>query len=595
MTDAAIPRPEYPRPQFVRADWLNLNGAWDFAFDDENAGLDQGWHDGRPLPRTIQVPYCFQSPLSGIGAPAFHDVVWYRRTFSVPAAWAGRSVLLHFGAVDYRAQVWVNGHLATEHEGGSVPFSADITRLLKPGANTVVVRAEDPSTDLTIPRGKQYWEVKSARIFYTRTTGIWQTVWLEPVSAARISEVRFTPDIDADQMEVDVSTLGYRSGQELSVTISFKGEVVADDRVILKGARTVRKIALNDPMNHRMHALDSRTWSPEAPNLYDVALTLAEQGAEQDRVESYFGMRKVELKDGRILLNRKPYYQKLILDQGYWPESLLTPPSDEAIRKDIELTKAMGFNGVRKHQKVEDPRFLYWADKLGLLVWGEMANAYHFTDQAVERITREWLEVVHRDYNHPCIVAWVPINENWGVPDFLGDPRQQAHLNAMYFMTKSLDKTRPVVSNDGWGHATTDLLTIHDYAQKGDVLRARYGGDPAEAPKYMPSGRFIYCPGYGYKGEPVLITEFGGIGLKLTDWEGWGYGKMAGDTEEFLNRYRELVHSLLDCENVVGFCYTQLTDVEQEINGILTYDRRPKVDPKRIREINEYRPVWWSR
>lgn len=590
MAQTPAARPEYPRPQFVRTEWMNLNGAWDFAFDDSDLGLAEGWQDGRPLPLTIQVPFCFQSPLSGIGDASFHDVVWYRRTFCVPDSWTGRGVILHFGAVDYRAQVWVNGQLVVEHEGGHVPFSAEITRLLRPGANTVTLRVEDPSRDLTIPRGKQYWEEQSARIFYTRTTGIWQTVWLEPVCAARIDEVRFTPDIDADAVDVDIRTRGFRPGQELCIVIAFAGQTVADDRIALQGGRVQRRIGLGDANSHRMHAGDSRAWSPESPNLYDVVLTLSEGGSVHDRVESYLGMRKVEIRDGRILLNRKPYYQKLVLDQGYWPESLLTAPSDEAIRTDIELTRAMGFNGVRKHQKVEDPRYLYWADRLGLLVWGEMANAYHFSDQAVQRITREWLTVLRRDYNHPCIVAWVPINENWGVPDYMNDPRQQAHLDALYHLTRSVDQTRPVVSDDGWGHATTDLLTIHDYTSSGNVLKARYGGERANAAREMPAGRFLYCPGYGYRGEPILVTEFGGIGYQTRARDGWGYNQMAADAEEFLRRYRDLVHSLLECPNVAGFCYTQLTDVEQEINGLLTYDRQPKVDPAKIREINEHRP-----
>jgi beta-galactosidase/beta-glucuronidase len=589
MSSSPIPRPEYPRPQFVRQDWLNLNGTWQFAFDDEAVGMQQGWFDGRELPLTITVPFCFQSPLSGIGDPSFHEVVWYRRSFEVPAAWAGRQVLLHFGAVDYRAQVYVNGHLAVEHEGGHVPFRADVTHLLTPGANTLTVRAEDPSCDVTIPRGKQYWERKSARIFYTRTTGIWQSVWLEPVAAARIEEVRFTPDITTDTIDVDVRTAGFRPGQELRVQIAFQGEPVADDRISLQAPRVQRRIDLRDPNSHRTFPGNgSRTWTPESPNLYDVTLTLSDAGQGLDQVESYFGMRSVAMQDGQILLNRRPYYRKLVLDQGYWPESLLTPPSDEAIRRDIELTKAMGFNGVRKHQKVEDPRFLYWADRMGLLVWGEMANAYQYSDQYAERITREWMEVLRRDYNHPCIVAWVPCNENWGVPDYLTDARQAHHLDTLYHLTRSVDETRPVVSDDGWGHATTDLLTIHDYAPLGETLRSRYSLAPDEIARLIPNGRILYCPGYGYGGEPILLSEFGGVGYKPDAGERWSQNR-AETPEELLERYRDLVHSVMACPNVVGFCYTQLTDVEQEINGLLTYDRRPKVAPELIAKVNAAR------
>lgn len=589
MSATALPRPEYPRPQFVRRDWVNLNGSWQFDFDDENRGIRQRWFDGRELPLEITVPFCFQSPLSGIGDLGFHEVVWYRRTFEVPTAWAGKDVLLHFGAVDYRAKAWVNGGLAVEHEGGHVPFQADITHLLKPGENLLVVRAEDPSRDVTIPRGKQYWEQKSARIFYTRTTGIWQTVWIEAVCPAHVDEVRFTPDLFTDSVEVLARIQGYHPGQELRVQISFQGETVADDRIQLQAESVRRRFDLRDPNAHRTFPGNgSRTWSPETPNLYDVVLTLTQDGQELDRVESYFGMRSVEIKDGKFLLNRRPFYQKLVLDQGYWPESLLTPPSDEAIRHDIEMALAMGFNGVRKHQKVEDPRFLYWADKLGLLVWGEMANTYQFSDQAVERVTREWMEVVRRDYNHPCIVVWVPCNENWGVPDYLNDPRQAHHLDTLYHFTRSVDPTRPVVSDDGWGHARTDLLTIHDYSPVGDTLRQRYSMPPEEIARLLPGGRMLYCPGYGYRGEPILVTEYGGVGYKPDAGERWSQNR-AETPEELLERYRDLTHNLMDCPNVLGFCYTQLTDVEQEINGLLTYDRRAKVDPERIRKVNEYR------
>lgn len=577
-----IPRPEYPRPQFVRKEWLNLNGPWEFAFDDADMGEREGWWAGdRPLDRTIVVPFAYQAPLSGIGDRSFHDVVWYRRTFTVPPAWAGLDLLVHFGAVDYRAKVWVNGRLAATHEGGHTPFSADITHLVRPGENVVVVLAEDPSTDLTIPRGKQYWKEQSAGIFYTRTTGIWQTVWLEPVPPVRLHRVRMTPDIAAPAVDIEAYVHGFRPGLQVRVEVRSAGEAVAAATYTVLGRRTCFRVNLPEGADR-----DARLWTPERPHLFDITFTLTDpDGAVLDRVESYFGLRQVGTGGGRFLLNNRPYYLKLVLDQGYWPESLLTPPSDEAIRRDIELAKAMGFNGVRKHQKVEDPRFLYWADRLGLLVWGEIANAYRYTDEAVVRITREWCEVIERDYNHPCIVAWVPINESWGVPHLLQSEAQRHHLLALYHLIKSLDSTRPVSTNDGWEQPLTDLLAVHDYAHQGEVLRARYGGDPAEATRHMPAGRFLYLPGYGHRGEPLLITEFGGIAFKKSEWEGWGY-QGATDEDDFVRRYRDLVQALFDCPAVAGWCYTQLTDVEQEINGLLTYDRRPKVDPEIIRQIN---------
>jgi beta-galactosidase/beta-glucuronidase len=579
----ALPRSEYPRPQFVRQDWLNLNGPWEFAFDDANTGERQRWWSGDvSFDRTITVPYAYQTALSGIGETGFHDVVWYRKAVVVPAGWAGKDLLLHFGAVDYRAKVWVNGVLAATHEGGHTPFTADISALVQAGEQAViVVRAEDPSTDMTIPRGKQYWHEKSHGIFYTRTTGIWQTVWLEPVSSVRIDRVRLTPDIDKSSLDVDVYVKNFKPGLRVRAEIRFEGQLLADETFLVQEPRIRRAIGLPDPEQRYM-----RLWWPERPKLHDITFTLVDEaGAVADRADSYFGMRKISTEGGKFLLNNRPFYQRLVLDQGYWPESLLTPPSDEAIQKDIELTKQMGFNGVRKHQKVEDPRYLYWADKLGLFVWGEMANAYHFSDEAVARITREWMEVVERDYNHPCIVAWVPINESWGVPKVLDNEREQQHLLGLYHMLKALDGTRPISTNDGWEWPKTDLFTVHDYSPKGDVLRARYGGTQAAAAKLIPAGRWLYLPGYEYTGEPLLITEFGGIAFKKSDWEGWGYSG-ASDDEDFVRRYREVIDALYDCPNVVGWCYTQLTDVEQEINGLLTYDREPKIDPEIIKQIN---------
>jgi beta-galactosidase/beta-glucuronidase len=589
-----IPRPEYPRPQFRRQAWTNLNGEWSFAFDDPDAGLANGWQNtdfatlrsnDSPFERKITIPYCYQSKLSGIGETAFHDVVWYARTFEHAPAGDER-LLLHFGAVDYRATVWVNGTQVASHEGGHTPFSADVTHALA-GENVVVVRAEDPSRDVTIPRGKQYWKEKSEGIFYTRTTGIWQTVWLEPVNRRRIDTVRLTPDVDAASVGVEVSVRGIEPGMSLRAKVELDGERLLEDTISVDSSLVERSL----PLLRRGQAPDTphladwpgpALWSPEHPDLYDLRLELLDpDGQVLDRVESYFGMRKIETKDGKVFLNGRPLYQRLILDQGYFPDGILTAPTDEDLRRDIELAKEMGFNGARKHQKVEDPRWLFWADTLGFLVWGEMANAYHYSTGYVRRMTAEWQEAVMRDYNHPCIVAWVPMNESWGVPNLASDRSQTEHLLALYHLTRSIDPTRPVVSNDGWEHAITDLCTIHDY-RDAEALANSYK-TPESAVTAEPANRPVYVPGYAYRGEPILITEFGGIAYS-GDEEGWGYTTVV-DADEFLERYEALIESLLRCQPVQGFCYTQLTDVEQEVNGLLTYDRRPKADLTRIREI----------
>ena len=573
-----IPRPEYPRPQLVRADWLNLNGDWLFEYDDHDAGLRNQWFNRHEYSQTIAVPFAYQARLSGIGETAFHDIVWYERQFDVPTAWQGQHVLLHFGAVDYQATVWVNGQFVAAHEGGHVPFTADVTDALQLGSNRLTVRAEDHSTDLEQPRGKQYWETQSASIFYTRTTGIWQTVWLEPVSETHLTRLTLLPDIDTGQIALECFVTQPQDGLTLRVAVTRAGAPVTTQAIAISAARTGASIQIGKPEELAL-------WSPEHPALYDLTLELWQGDVRLDALTSYFGMRKIATDGGKVLLNNQPYRMRLVLDQGYTPDGILTFPSDEAIRRDIELTKAMGFNGARKHQKVEEPRYLYWADHMGLLVWGEMANAYQYSAAAVRRITHEWQQAIARDFNHPCIVAWVPINESWGVPDLAGDSRQTEHLLALYHLVRSLDPSRLVISNDGWEHARTDLLTIHDYEGSGEVLRARYATQDSIL-QARPARRDLYVSGFAWRGEPILVTEFGGIAYQKDAQEGWGYTSASSD-DDFLRRYEAVVAAILSSPHVHGFCYTQLTDVEQEINGLLTYDRQPKVDLARIRAITE--------
>lgn len=576
-------RSEYPRPQFVRDEWMSLNGEWDFEYDDEGIGEREAWYEQYEYEfgRKITVPFCYQSRLSGIGDTAVHDRVWYRKKFTVPERYQAGRLLLHFGAVDYEAKVWVNGKLVATHEGGHTPFHADITDVLAAGDNLVVVKATDYSRDVSLPRGKQYWEDQSAGIFYTRTTGIWQSVWLEPVPETYVERIRLIPDIDKNDIGLEVFLSGYRPAAQVSLkaSITFGGEFVAEDCFSLNYESARRHIHLEDFNDHGL----GRWWTPEKPNLYDLELTLLVDGVAADVVKSYFGMRKISVEAGKLLLNNRSYYMKMVLDQGYFPEGLLTAPSDGDLRRDVELTKEMGFNGARKHQKLEDPRYLYWADRLGLLVWGEMANAYRFTEPYVARVTREWLQAVERDFNHPCIVAWVPLNESWGVTNILVDKQQQQHALSLYHLTKSLDPTRPVISNDGWELVTTDLVTIHDYEWRREVLTERYAATET-ALSAQPGNRMILVPGFPYAGQPILVTEFGGISFKVNDWEGWGYSG-AADEEDFALRLKNVIIPMLQSPVVQGFCYTQFTDVEQEINGLLTYDRKPKIPLETIRSI----------
>jgi beta-galactosidase/beta-glucuronidase len=578
-----IPRPEYPQPQFQRADWMNLNGVWAFDFVDANAGLDANWAaPDHNFSRSILVPFCFESPLSGIGDKGFHPYCWYQRKFSRPENWESRRVLLHFGAVDYKATVWVNGHFAGEHEGGHTPFRLDITGLLHAGANTLTVRVEDPPEDRRIPRGKQHWKKGSASIFYTRTSGIWQTVWLESVGSTYLERVKIDPRADG---AVAFQARIARCSDEVQffATVKRSGRVLGVSMARPVGGQATASVVVVDP----------EWWSPDEPNLYEVTLELRKGDEVLDSVESYFGFRTVRVQDGRVLLNGNPIYLKMVLDQGYWPEANLTPPSDEAIRDDIRLTKEMGFNGARKHQTIEDPRYLYWADRMGLLVSAEMANAYLFDDAYVSRFTKEWIEAVQRDYNHPSIIMWAPLNESWGVPD-AADPRQQSHMRAMYHLTRSLDSTRLVIDNDGWEHTeNTDLFAIHDYTRTGEQLFERFIRCPDSEAPLPQAGKMYLAPGCKYNGAPLFLSEFGGIAYipeaeknSIPD-NSWGYSGIELTEAAALERMRRLYQAIARLPRFAGICYTQLCDVEREVNGLLTYDRRPKFDPAEIRAIND--------
>ena len=589
-------RQEYPRPQFVRKDWENLNGTWKFEFDDDNIGLSEKWYLEKEFSREIQVPFVYQSKLSGINDTKFHDIVWYKRKITIPERWDNKRIILHFGAVDYRAKVFVNGFFAGENEGGNVPFSFDITDLLVGDGKTadITVRAEDPSEDTTIPRGKQFWKEKSESIWYTRSTGIWQTVWLEPVNEISIDKIKMTPDVDNGKIQIEYDLTGIIKKDRIiscDIKIYFKEELIADitNKRVMKSNYIEIDLYEKDIFRGPIHD-DGWCWTPENPNLFDIKFTLKEEEKALDEVESYFGMRKIHTENGIVYLNNRPYFQKLVLDQGYWPEGLITAPSDEDYKKDILLSKEMGFNGCRKHQKVEDPQFLYWADKIGFLVWGEMASFIEYSDDAAERFTKEWIRVIKRDYNHPCLITWVPLNESWGVPKIAYSPSEQSYSLSIYYLTKSLDKTRPVISNDGWELTKTDICAVHNYnhGMEDEVQKYEYFKESISEKesilKSMPSGKKIYAGGFRHEGEPFLLTEFGGLAYKVTDTEGWGY-TLVQDEDQYLKDLDRVFGAVYSSKVLYGFCYTQLTDVEQEINGMLTYDRKPKVPLEKIKEI----------
>lgn len=587
-------RSEYPRPQFVRKDWQNLNGEWAFAFDDKDMGKrDQWFIKPEVFDKKIQVPFVYQTKLSGINSQEIHDIVWYQKQFN----WTenpNKRCLLHFGAVDYQAEVYVNGLLAGTHTGGHTPFSLDISQLVKENDNILTVRVQDFHDSEEIPRGKQFWKPESSSIWYTNTTGIWQTVWLEPVEEFFIKNVKFTPNIDNGTVDIAIKINKLAANQYIRYSISFKGELLVEDVIKVATQEIIRTVDIYDKTIFRsnFHG-DGWTWSPRTPNLFDVELELEDQQKGiLDHVSSYFGMRKVHTENGMVFLNNQPFYQKLVLDQGYWPDGLLTAPTDEDFKKDIQLAKDMGFNGCRKHQKIEDPRFLYWADQMGYIVWGECASTISYSPDAVTNLTNEWFEIIERDYNHPSIITWVPLNESWGVPEIHSNKQQQSFSQGIYYMLHALDRTRLVISNDGWEMTETDICAIHNYShgQKNEINKYNHFRKTlknVEGLVHMPPGKWaIFAEEFEYKGQPILLTEFGGIGYKVNGQVGWGYTTVEND-DQYLEDYKRIMDAIYDSEALWGYCYTQLTDVEQEINGILTYDRQPKVDLEKIKEINE--------
>jgi beta-galactosidase/beta-glucuronidase len=559
-----------------RDDWTSLNGEWDFAIDEEarfRLPEQVVWSS------KIEVPFSPETKRSGIGDEGLYKSVWYRRSFATPPLAVGplkegQRLILHFGAVDYRATVWVDGALAVEHEGGYTPFSADLTDLLDARTtHEIVVRAEDDPADLAKPRGKQDWQHQPHSIWYPRTTGIWQTVWLEQVSATRIESIRWSANLDRWEIGFDARICGHSTDLRVRVQLQVDEIILADDIYTVVAGEVHRTIALSDPGIDDFR--NELLWHPNAPKLIEAFVELVtEDGITVDRVRSYTALRSFTVHGDRLLLNGRPYPLRMVLDQGYWPETGLTPPDDDALRRDVELTKAMGFNAARKHQKIEDPRYLYWADKLGLLVWEEMPSAYRFTRTSVARLTKQWLEVLERDVSHPCIIAWVPFNESWGVPNLPANQAERHYVEALYHLTKTVDPSRPVVGNDGWESVATDLIGIHDYDDDPDRIRRRYP-DVDALPKILqrerPGGRALVLEGEGR--HPIILSEFGGIALARPGV--WGY-TACRTPEELARRYRALLRAVHDIDLFAGFCYTQFADTYQEANGLLLADRTPK-------------------
>ncbi|MEK4206335.1 MULTISPECIES: glycoside hydrolase family 2 protein [Paenibacillus] len=570
---ATLPRPEYPRPDFVRPEWINLNGQWQFEIDHGKSGKERGYPvNEHNLSGTITVPFCPESRLSGVEYKDFMAAVWYKREFTVPENWTNGRVILHFGAVDYMAEVWVNGVSVGTHRGGYTPFSFDITSNLLAGGNVITVYAEDDVRSGRQPRGKQSEQFHSHGCDYTRTTGIWQTVWLEQVPETYLSNLKVVADPDNGCVHLEMKVQGNVAGDTLSATALYGGKPVGDSSVIVSGP----SIKLTIPLS------EIHLWEVGNARLYDLKLSLHCQGRESDVVHSYFGLRTVRLDGMAFRINGKSLFQRLVLDQGFYPEGIYTAPTDEDLRRDIEISMGLGFNGARLHEKIFEPRYLYWADQLGYLVWGEHANwGLNITGaDSLSHFLPEWLEGMQRDFNHPALIGWCPFNETW---DRDGVKQHNAVLQIVYDVTKRMDPTRPVIDTSGNFHVATDIFDLHDYDQNPQTFRDRY-----EPMKHGGQVFNTFPDRQTYEGQPYFISEYGGIwwNPQQKDEKSWGYGDRPTSEQMFIERYEGLTNVLLDHPLMFGFCYTQLYDVEQEVNGLYTYDRQPKFDPERIRRIN---------
>lgn len=572
----------YPRPQLERNEWTCLDGLWSFDFDDAHRGLSEGWYLGHDFKQTIEVPFAYQCEASGIADQNAHDWVWYEQSFHIGTPVKNGIIRLHIGACDYETTVWVNGQHVGDHSGGHTPFFFDIERMLDDSGDArITILARDHPFDTTLPRGKQSFTGRSEGIFYTNTTGLWQSVWVEKLNRSHIEEILFTPDITSNTIRMELRLQSAQGGRIHTRIMRREELMLEDDALVTDVDSFTATYTIADFNDHHY----GHWWTPESPNLYDVRIDLCMGNDVTDSIRSYFGMRSFSVEAGKLCLNHMPFYTKAVLYQGYYSDSLMTAKSDAELENDVRLIKEMGFNSVRLHQKFENPRLLYWCDKLGLAAWGEAPNAFSYSRQGSEQLIREWMDVLRRDYSHPCIGVWVPINESWGVPGMKNSAEQRWFSKAMHDLTKAFDPTRPVMSNDGWEHTDSDLCTVHDYEANPDALLQRYANMDNVLPG--PQGRLMYVDGYAYHGEPVLLSEFGGIAFDSNSYGGnaWGYSG-ADSAEAFAEQVIAVIRTVRTIPLLQGYCYTQFNDTEQEVNGLVTMGRSPKIGISQIAAAN---------
>ncbi|MCM8809292.1 MAG: beta-galactosidase [Candidatus Omnitrophica bacterium] len=559
------PREEYPRPDFKRSEWINLNGLWDFEIDISNSGIEKKFYlPEKKFKEKILVPFPPESKLSGIGNKDFMVSVWYRRKIEIPEKWKNKRVFLNFGAVDFLTNVWINGEKLGTHTGGYTPFKFEITNFLK-RENEIVVNAYDDNRTYLQPSGKQSNKYNSYGCYYTRVTGIWQTVYLYATGKNYIKNFKIFPNYDTGEVLFLVNIEG-----EGKLEIEIYEE---DKRIDKKYGYGSGTIFISTKIKNFI------PWDIENPFLYTFRISLFSKNKKEDEVNSYFGFRKIEIKDKKIMLNGKVIFMRMVLDQGFYPDGIYTAQSEKDIINDIKIAKDMGFNGARLHQKVFEPLFLYWADKLGYLVWSEYPNwgiKNNISEESFGDLCKEWIEVIERDFNHPSIIGWCPLNET--------SPNQNNELvRNLYLITKNIDKSRPVIDTSGYVHVETDIYDCHNYKQDPQQFKKDFELFEKQDKVWQNFPQFD-AP---YKGQPYWVSEYGGIWWDIEEREnGWGYGERPKTKKEFIERYKRLTEVLLNHPKICGFCYTQLYDVEQEVNGLYTYSRKPKFKAEIIKEIN---------
>jgi len=573
-----LDRLAFPNPQQIRQEWLDLNGQWDcLLVENENDYIVPPAAD--QFDRQIQVPSSPTFPVSGLDLTTYYPVIWYRREFAADLQDQQRA-LLNFEAVDYECDIWLNGQHIGHHRGGHTPFTLDVTNWLA-ATNELIVKVVDHNRT-TQPLGKQSWKDQNFLCWYTRTIGIWQNVWLEFTGEHYVTRVTALPEIHRASLNLDLE-LDTPAPVEVRATARYAGQLVTTATVSAKNGRAKFSLDVSDNQaNFRLHY-----WTPATPDLYDLSLEVLDRGQVTDHIDSYFGMRGIETRGQDILVNDQRVYQKLILNQGYDRHNGLssTVTGDAA---DIDKIKEMGFNGHRLHQHIGSHRLLYLCDAKGLYTWAEMPSPFEFSATMMTNFQAELPAFIAKHINHPAVITYVLMNESWGVNEIAHQPAEQAFVDGLVDLTKAYDPTRLVIGNDGWEQVKTDVATVHDYDNDPDRLTASYPdltttyqGSPSQT-----SGRRTFCDGYQEQSVPFILSEYGGIAYEEdAQSDSWGYGDRIQSKEAVVAKIEALTQAVMAIPNCAGFCYTQLSDVEQEVNGLLDHDHRYKIDPERIHAI----------